>query len=60
MNEFEDQATPTHAVDEEMKANYKLAVEKAIAHLPVKNGVINIDSIWIATSIYLKTVGERK
>lgn len=51
MNEFEHQATPTAAVDEKMKANYKLAVEKAIAHLPVKNGVINIDSIWIATSI---------
>lgn len=34
-----------------MRANYKLAVEKAIAHLPVKNGVINIDSIWVETSL---------
>jgi len=51
LNEFERQTAPTRSIDEEMKANYKLAVEKAIAHLPVKNGVINIDSIWIATSI---------
>lgn len=51
MIEFEQQATPEPTVNEEMKANYKLAVEKAIAHLPVKNGVINIDSIWVATSL---------
>ena len=58
MNKLEHQATPTPTVDEEMKANYKLAVEKAIAHLPVKNGVINIDSIWIATSIPYEILNE--
>ena len=58
MNKLEYQATPTPTVDEEMKANYKLAVEKAIAHLPVKNGVINIDSIWIATSIPYEILNE--
>jgi hypothetical protein len=51
VNELEQQTTLRPAVNEEMKANYKLAVEKAIAHLPVKNGVINIDSIWVATSL---------
>jgi len=58
VNEFEQQAPSTPAIDEEMKANYKLAVEKAIAHLPVKNGVINIDSIWIATSIPYEILNE--
>jgi len=38
-------------IDEKMIASYKQAIERAIAHLPVKNGVINIDSIWIETSI---------
>jgi hypothetical protein len=58
VNEFEHQVASTRSVDEEMKANYKLAVEKAIAHLPVKNGVINIDSIWIATSIPYEILNE--
>jgi hypothetical protein len=58
VNEFEHQVAPTRSIDEEMKANYKLAVEKAIAHLPVKNGVINIDSIWIATSIPYEILNE--
>jgi len=38
-------------VSDEMIANYKTAVERAIPHLPVKNGVVDIDSIWIETSI---------
>jgi hypothetical protein len=49
-----DQAPREQAVspiDEEMRASYKQAVERAMTHLPVKNGVINIDSIWIETSI---------
>lgn len=58
MNEFEREATPTPSAAEVMKANYKLAVEKAIAHLPVKNGVINIDSIWIDTSIPFEILNE--
>ncbi len=39
------------AESEEMLANYKQALERAIAHLPVKNSVVNIDAIWIETSI---------
>ena len=37
--------------DVEMLATYKLALERVIARLPVKNGVVDIDSIWIETSI---------
>jgi len=37
--------------DAEMLATYKLAIERVIARLPVKNGVVDIDSIWIETSI---------
>ena len=36
---------------ESMLASYKQAVERAISHLPVKNGVVGIDSIWIETSL---------
>ena len=39
------------ANSEEMLANYKQALERAIARLPVKNGVVNIDAIWTETSI---------
>ena len=51
MNELNLQSPRTTTPSEEMAANYKSAVEKAIAHLPVKNGVINIDAIWVATSL---------
>ncbi|MCD6136235.1 hypothetical protein J7J63_05940 [Candidatus Bipolaricaulota bacterium] len=45
-------STITEALsDEEMLARYKLAVERAIPHVPVKNGVVEIDSIWVETSI---------
>jgi len=37
--------------NEDMLASYKQAVERAIARLPVKNGVVDIDAIWIETSI---------
>jgi len=37
--------------DEEMLARYKQAVERAIPHVPVKNGVVEIDSLWVETSI---------
>ena len=36
---------------DDMAARYKQAVERVLPHLPVKNGVIDIDSIWIETSI---------
>lgn len=34
-----------------MLARYKQAVERAIPHVPVRNGVIDIDSVWVETSI---------
>ncbi len=34
-----------------MLSRYKRAVEAAIARLPVKNGVVDIDSVWVETSI---------
>ena len=36
---------------EEMLQRYKEAVEKALPHLPVKNGVVDIDSLWVELSI---------
>jgi len=36
---------------ETMLLRYKEAVERAIPHLPVKNGVVDIDSIWVETSL---------
>jgi hypothetical protein len=39
------------AKNEEMLGNYKQSLERAIARLPVKNGVVDIDAIWIETSI---------
>ncbi len=37
--------------EEEMLQRYKEAVEKALLRLPVKNGVIDIDSLWVELSI---------
>jgi hypothetical protein len=37
--------------EDEMMLRYKQAVERAIAHLPAKNGVVNIDAIWVDTSL---------
>jgi hypothetical protein len=36
---------------EEMLLRYRRAVEKAMRRVPVKNGVVDIDSIWVETSI---------
>lgn len=36
---------------ETMQLRYKDAVESALSRLPVKNGVVDIDSIWVETSI---------
>jgi hypothetical protein len=39
-------------IDEDtMVLRYKNAVERAISHLPVKNGAVDIDSIWVETSL---------
>lgn len=51
------------AKSEEMLANYKQALERAIARLPVKNGVVSIDAIWTETSIpydLLRTLLQRE
>lgn len=37
--------------DDDTEAAYKQAVERAMTRIPVKNGVVNIDSIWVETSI---------
>jgi len=34
-----------------MSVRYKEAIERVIARVPVKNGVVDIDSIWIETSL---------
>ncbi len=48
----ETTGTIEHGVNgEEMLASYKQAVERAIARLPVKNGVVDIDAIWVETTI---------
>jgi len=45
-------STATNPItEEEMLARYKQAVEQAILHVPVKNGVVEIDSLWVETSI---------
>jgi hypothetical protein len=44
-------AMQSTAQNEEILANYKQAVERAIARLPVRNGVVDIDAIWTETSI---------
>ena len=43
--------TTDQLTDEEMLLRYKQAVERAIPHVPVKNGVVEIDSLWVETSI---------
>jgi hypothetical protein len=55
----------TDAIDQDvapvtdgMLASYKIAVERAMPRLPVKNGVIDIDSIWIETSIPYELLQE--
>lgn len=42
----------------EMSASYKTAIERAMPRLPVKNGIIDIDSIWIETSIPYELLQE--
>ena len=43
---------------EEMFPRYKRAVEEAIARLPVKNGVVDIDAIWVETSLPYDLIQE--
>jgi hypothetical protein len=37
--------------DDEMLARYKVAVERALLRVPVKNGVVDISSVWVETSL---------
>jgi hypothetical protein len=36
---------------EEMITRYRQAIERSLSRVPVKNGVIDIDAIWVETSI---------
>ena len=58
MTEQEQPESLVPTIDEEMVASYRQAIERAIAHLPVKNGVVSIDSIWIETSIPYEILDE--
>ena len=46
-----EQTMTDHPGEREMFGRYKKTVEQAIARVPVKNGVVDIDSIWIEASI---------
>ncbi len=45
------QVEATRNMDDEMFERYKVAVERALPRVPVKNGVIEIDSVWVETSL---------
>jgi hypothetical protein len=38
-------------MNDEMFQRYKVAVERALPRVPVKNGVVEIDSVWVETSL---------
>lgn len=62
MAEEPTQATQQPTEPGDMLLRYKDAVERAIPHLPVKNGVVDIDSIWVETSLpmgLLRTLLQR-
>ena len=47
-----DETTQDALLDEEkMLLSYKSAIEGSIPRLPIKNGVVDIDSIWVETSL---------
>jgi hypothetical protein len=48
---MEEPVEQDNANDEEMLAHYKTAVERSLPRIPVKNGVVDIDSIWVETSL---------
>ncbi|MCD5417884.1 hypothetical protein LR021_06010 [Candidatus Bipolaricaulota bacterium] len=39
------------SLHKEMFLRYQQAVEKVLPRIPVKNGVIDVDSLWIETSL---------
>lgn len=36
---------------DEVRESYRKAIEKAIPEIPVKDGVIDLNSIWVETSL---------
>ncbi len=48
-----EQTTPLQADQDlqDLAKAYQRAVERAITRIPVKNGVVSIDSIWVETSL---------
>jgi hypothetical protein len=42
---------PAEPGDDEMFYRYKVAVERALPRVPVKNGIVEIDSVWVETSL---------
>ncbi|MGD9676017.1 MAG: hypothetical protein AB7V19_04965 [Candidatus Bipolaricaulia bacterium] len=46
-----EQNEEKNVADDTVFAAYKVAVERALPRIPVKNGVVDIDSIWVETSI---------
>lgn len=38
-------------IEDTMLPRYKVAVERALTRVPVKNGVVEIDSVWVETSL---------
>jgi hypothetical protein len=42
---------PAEPGEDEMFYRYKVAVERALPRVPVKNGVVEIDSVWVETSL---------
>jgi len=48
---IQEQELSPELPDEEIDAAYKQAIERAIGRIPVKNGVVCIDSIWVETSL---------
>jgi hypothetical protein len=47
----EDRTGSGPEIDDEMFERYKVAVERALPRVPVKNGVVEIDSVWVETSL---------
>ncbi|MEW5825584.1 MAG: hypothetical protein AB1778_02030 [Candidatus Bipolaricaulota bacterium] len=46
-----EQDEPREGLSSEMLDRYKVAVERALPRVPVKNGVADIDSVWVETSL---------
>lgn len=45
-------------MDEAERSKYRRAIEKALAEIPVENGSIHINSIWLETSLPKDLIAE--